>query len=267
MGSRTFLGFSLVAVGLILLLDRLGVVPFPPAALWPLVLGLGSLYLVIRAAAGRSGWLLALGLLGLAWGGLDLAHVYGLSPWRGAHLWHVTWPLGLVAAGVALLAGGFWGQGSPKDPSRRWLWGWLRRELGEGIGDLGTDLRRAMGPGRIGDIRYGHRPWVFENLEIRHGLGDVEVDLTTATIAPGDHRLVVRAGAGDVEVRVPDDVDVTARVRVGAGDAQVFGHWRNGVHIRVDVTDPAPRPGPEPKRVLMDIALGAGDVRVRRAGG
>lgn len=243
MNSQRFWGFMILLLGGILFADALGLFEIRLASLWPLLIFLVVLRSLIRKLLrGNAGWVgLSLHLFLLAWSGIEVAHTLGLTTLSGSEVWRVGWPILLVGFGLSLMLGG--GSIGP-------IW-WGR----------GPNRIRTM----VGDLRYGSRPWVFENLELSPAIGDVEIDLTTATIHPGDHRLVVDGAIGEVTVWLPADVDVEVRAQVAMGELKVLGEHRSGIGGNViNLTDPAPDPGPEPKLVRIDINLRIGDVQVER---
>ncbi|MFO7173453.1 MAG: cell wall-active antibiotics response protein LiaF [Bacillota bacterium] len=240
MGYHRILGLLLVLFGVLLLLDNLDLMPVSVWSLWPLLFFLPALYAVVRyLRRPTGGWVrFSVLVLILAWSGAELAYNLGLTTVSGGEVLAIGWPIVILGLGFSLLIG---------RPERR----------REGcLTVLNTD--------RIGDTHYGRRPWVLDDLEIIHALGDVTVDLTTAIIRPGDHRLVVNVVAGDVTIWLPQDVDVTVKARVTAGELQVLEHRRSGLGVSLEVTEPAPQPGPEPKRVQIEASLLAGELQVRR---
>jgi len=58
--------------------------------------------------------------------------------------------------------------------------------------------------------------------------GDARLDLTGLDFTGQSRSVDVNLNAGELEVRVPDNVDVVADVSVDAGDAQVFDRKLSG---------------------------------------
>lgn len=240
MGYHRVFGLLLILFGTLLLLDNLGIMPVSVWSLWPLLIFLPALYALVRHLwRPTGGWVrLSVLLLVLAWSGTELAYNLGLTTVSGGEVLGVGWPILLLGLGFSLLVG-------RPERRREGCFSVFRTE-------------------RIGDTHYGRRPWVLDDLEIIHALGDVTVDLTTAIIRPGDHRLVVSVVAGEVTIWLPEDVDVTVKARVTAGELQVLEHRRSGFGVSLEVTEPAPQPGPEPKRVQIEASILAGELKVRR---
>ena len=82
----------------------------------------------------------------------------------------------------------------------------------------------------VGDLSYGRDPWSLEgDITLHTFVGDLKIDLTTAVIAPGTHRIEVSQGIGDTVVKVPDTVTVRARAGANIGTVEVLGEERGGV--------------------------------------
>jgi phage shock protein PspC (stress-responsive transcriptional regulator) len=119
-------------------------------------------------------------------------------------------------------------------------------------------------------------PVTIEELESSYqlGAGEFSLDLSGLEVLPGDSvETNIQMGAGELVVTVPDDVDVVANARVGAGEVRIFEHTRTGVGVRletvdrVDDTDPPGLDGPdqqEPAVLTIDINAGFGDVSIER---
>lgn len=213
-------GLLLVAAGGLLVAGNLG---FMPALsfwqLWPLLLvhaGLSGLFKPYRAI---SQWFFDLVLIGL--GGWFLASYLGYTDSSLGELIRQYWPVLLILLGVSVLAG----------PSRR---KWIRVEF-----DPPSQPPEApAAPGgrhydyrMMGDLTYGADPWDLDNLKVDFGLGDVNVDLTTARLTPGRHVVSIDGYLGDVDVLMPRDLPVRISAHLGMGDLKVLGDRRDGFNL------------------------------------
>ena len=109
--GRMFGGATLIVLGVMLFLERRGVVEIGQYwRFWPLVLVFFGLFQLVapRCPADRGSgiWLLLIG----AWLQINLANLFGLS-------FHTSWPLLLIFIGVGVLLGGFFPQPDPEDPA------------------------------------------------------------------------------------------------------------------------------------------------------
>jgi phage shock protein PspC (stress-responsive transcriptional regulator) len=117
--------------------------------------------------------------------------------------------------------------------------------------------------GGVGDRTY--RPHGVEQVQpvYKLGMGDMAVDLRDVDFPSGRTDVRVQLGVGSALVLVPEDVCVTSDVEVSVGTAEVFDHVNDGVDVAyAEGGDPGSRP-----HVHLDADLGAGELRVRRAGG
>lgn len=209
-----FWGVVFTAVGVMALLQMLTIMNFG-LSFWPVVLTLAGLAILWSSFRKVSFFGLAVGL----WvGGMGLADILVRA---GVDTVGITghtiaangWPLLLVAIGVSLVFGK-----SPFKVSITSDWG----------KDWGRNANHKSGA--LGDLRVGQQEWDLDgDLLIEHGIGDVKVDLTTARITEGTHRIQVKLGLGDLVVRVPDDVNVEASGQVGIGDCEVLDMHRSGI--------------------------------------
>ena len=113
------------------------------------------------------------------------------------NVWAFCWPLGLILLGVWLL---------------------LRPQLVSSD----TAVRQRL----LGDI---HRDgvWQVADEEIWIGVGDVDLDMTSADIPVGETRLRVFGFVGDVDVLVPAGVGVSVSSTAFVTDARVLGQKRD----------------------------------------
>lgn len=119
-------------------------------------------------------------------------------------------------------------------------------------------LQRAFGHVRSGE------DWSVEDGVIRTALGDIHLDLSDASLPPGDSELTLLCWLGTVHVRVPEDVelDVTAQTMIGTVD--VLGVREEGfirdIHVR------SSRPSSD-RRLRLRLSTVIGELLVVQAGG
>jgi phage shock protein PspC (stress-responsive transcriptional regulator)/predicted membrane protein len=93
---------------------------------------------------------------------------------------------------------------------------------------------RAVNPTSVDEI-----PTVY-----RHAAGELRVDLTNLTFPPGVTEVRIEMGAGEVEVRVPDDVTIDASAKVGMGEFNILGRSQAGLSLEGEARDAGPEGSP-----------------------
>jgi len=90
----------------------------------------------------------------------------------------------------------------------------------------------------------------------RLGAGAMQIDMRAMKFPPGERRLNVGMGMGQMVLVVPENVCVTADARLGAGYVNVLDRENAGVDV--DLRDDRPSVPSEPRlRVSADIGMGA----------
>jgi phage shock protein PspC (stress-responsive transcriptional regulator)/predicted membrane protein len=110
----------------------------------------------------------------------------------------------------------------------------------------------------IGDRHYAPVSASALRSDYQVGVGSLNLDLSRVTLPPGTTRVHVEAGIGHVRVIVPRDIIVRAKTHVTWGDAELLGHEEDGHNVRADV-------GPDDAELLLDTAVGIGQIEVDRA--
>lgn len=233
--KKQFLGVTLVVVGVLALLQGLGTYNFG-LEFWPVVMVIfGAMLLLSSLKRLPPKWFgVVLGGFLLAAGGLDIAYNAGLTLYDGSLITAQFWPVLLIAIGLSVLFG-----------RRGWITGkWHGR------------YQYKM----IGDTRMGGDVWRLDkDLDMDHGVGDLRIDLTTAEIAEGEHQIKVHGGIGDMVIRVPDNVNVTARASLGVGDITVFRSQRSGVSLSLEQEQVVPDSN---IHLYIKAHLGIGNLRI-----
>ncbi len=182
-------------------------------------------------------WTVLFGLYFLALGGILALHNLGVLALRENNGWGVAWALLLVVLGIAMMTRG--------GARRSW-----RREHGHGHS--------------AGDVRIGESPFDLKDAAYDIGVGRLTVDLTRATIAPGEATARAHTGVGSLQVLLPEGLAVDINAAVGIGDLQVLERTAQGFGRELRVT--SPDYARAERRVRLDLDVGIGEVVVRRAG-
>jgi phage shock protein PspC (stress-responsive transcriptional regulator) len=211
--------------------------PPPPRRRRPVTLV--TLGVALLAAAGTGVVLLSTGAAGLA-----------------------TFPilLGVVAAvlGLGLVVGSFLGAGRGLIPFAllvsALIWG-----------ALSVPFHRFGPSDGFGDLRAAPTTVAQLQPDYRRGAGDVTLDLRGLDLSgTGDARTSINVGAGDAEVLLPANADVTFTGESGLGDVKFDGRKNDGPGARMSVTDLGADGLRSGKLLTIDVHAGAGDVEVDR---
>jgi phage shock protein PspC (stress-responsive transcriptional regulator)/predicted membrane protein len=135
---------------------------------------------------------------------------------------------------------------------------------------VAAPLDRWQGNG-VGELRAAPTTVAELQPSYQRTAGDMALDLRNLDLAvpAGGNASPVRStitlGAGDVEVLVPPNADVTLTGRVGVGSVQFGDRSESGPGAAVEVTDDLGADGVRSGRPLvLEIEAGAGSVEVRR---
>jgi predicted membrane protein len=74
----------------------------------------------------------------------------------------------------------------------------------------------------------------MQNVEVAVFVGDIEIKLHGATLAPGLNRMIISGFIGDVRILVPPDMAVFAQSSNFIGDANLMGRHSSGVGSTID---------------------------------
>ncbi|WP_329005856.1 PspC domain-containing protein [Kribbella sp. NBC_00709] len=93
--------------------------------------------------------------------------------------------------------------------------------------------------------------------------GSVHLDLTKATFGPGA-KVEVHGGAGEVIVKVPENVDVTGKLSTEMGDVAFLNQHQGGHNAVLNLNDLGSDGKAGPQQVTLDLDLRLGSIKVER---
>jgi hypothetical protein len=150
-------------------------------------------------------------ILGLVIIGLGLSSL--LRALFDVNVWIYCWPIGLIVVGAWLL-------------------------LRPSMAGPGTQVR--VHP--LGGVRRSGA-WAVGDEEIWVGVGDVQLDLSEAAIAPGESTIKVFGLVGELRLMVPEDAPVAVSSWAILTDGRVYGEkqesWFTAVDVKNDAYDSA----------------------------
>lgn len=191
--GRLLIGLAVLSIGVLLLLNNLGlgieIEARQVLRLWPvipLILGLNWLFLSFGSTEGSDGkrvffsWgQFISALIVIAIGVIFLGRNLGLFEVDISLFFQLLWPVVLIIIGISLLRG-------------------KRQTSGKG------GRFAFMGGANVG----GPEPWKLEGGSYFAFMGGIEMDLTQAEIAEGETVLDLTAIMGGIEVKIPKDLPV-----------------------------------------------------------
>jgi lia operon protein LiaF len=231
--SRYLVGILLILAGLFALLHVVTGFPYI-VHWWPAMLTVFGVA-VLASSLRRLQWFgIAVGIWVGGVGIIDILHANNLTELTGRDVWGSGWALVLVALGLSLI--------------------FRPRHLFRAKFKIHSDTKW------IGDLRYGQGFWTLDkDLNLDHGIGDVRLDLSTATITDGIHEISVHSWIGDCVIRVPDNVSLRVDAGVMIGNVEVLSDRRDGITVALTKNFVAPDSMVE---LVLHVHQGIGDIRV-----
>ena len=248
----------LIAIGAVLFLDNLGLVPFANIRdYWPLAISAWGIALLSRNRGGCGlvwPWtMIAIGAV------LTLGNLHIIRANAGS-----IWPIFLIAAGISMLlkrTGWDWGS------NWRSRWGDMHGGIHGGMHDAGRQ-RHFFGSGErlsrrfngnilrlnvaFGGVNRRIDSPTFEGADLNCSFGELKVDLRGATISTPNREAIIyiNASFGAIKLRIPETWKVVVH-----GTA-VFGAYDD------KTVPPRPAPGIDPPTVVIrgNAAFGAVEI-------
>lgn len=131
-----------------------------------------------------------------------------LSTLFNVNLWAFCWPVGFIVLGAWLVF-------RPRMVAPGWE----------------TDMTFIGERKRTGN-------WPVRNEEFWMGVGDLDLDLTQASLPPGETTLRVRTFVSDVDIKVPSSIGVSIHVNGFVIEAKLLGQRYQQFFAPVDLASP-----------------------------
>jgi phage shock protein PspC (stress-responsive transcriptional regulator) len=159
----------------------------------------------------------------------------------------------VIVCGIALMGAAFAG-------GARWL---LAPALLLALPLAGVAAADVKLDGGVGEREY--RPASVQEIrsEYQLGVGQLTLDLRDVDFPSGDTRVRIDLGIGEARVIVPQDVCVSPRIEIGAGEATIGERQQNGVGVDWEESTGATGGG---SRLILEADLGLGEIRVGSGG-
>jgi predicted membrane protein len=114
----------------------------------------------------------------------------------------------------------------------------------------------------FGDLKIDAKDVDPHGLDAEMGFGDIEVNLTGASISDRENMIHLSLGFGDIKVWVPSEVKVSASGSCGAGEIDILGKHADGLGQRVEHQDEGYESALRKLKIITK--LGFGDIRISR---
>ena len=112
----------------------------------------------------------------------------------------------------------------------------------------------------LGDIRVTLPAEGFKSGEVKTMAGSVVIDASQINPAPGEHRLYLRAGVGDIHVDLRPGIAAKIVAHVALGDIKIFDQKADG--ISQELVYRTPQYTEAEARLLIECQVGLGDIKV-----
>lgn len=169
------------------------------------------------------------------------------------HYFFQYWPVALILLGVYLIVGKprhEYAQ-SEKRTNDTETWRKTKREM------AGDEIYRDA---FLGDLRVTLPAEGFQSGEVKTMAGSVVIDASQINPAPGEHRLYLRAGVGDIHVDLRPGIAAKIIAHVTLGDIKIFDQKADG--ISQELVYRTPQYTEAEARLLIECHVGLGDIKV-----
>ncbi|ACB85648.1 cell wall-active antibiotics response protein LiaF [Natranaerobius thermophilus] len=257
---KQLLGTIIIVIGLVFLLDNLGIIEHELDSLltlWPLLIvalgvkisikGIFSAWVALmkrRIAFGK----LIFGLIVIGIGMNFLSRTTGLFEFPMSDLWSWTWPVLIIYIGLKLIIDrDEWSHFSVSGD----MFGNKfnhKRDFNEEFMNKSKTM--------VGDINWGKNPWKVGHKELKVGVSDADIDFTTAILEPGENVFVYKGWVGSVEMLVPRDIPVHVETFVKIGDMTIFDENNAGMSRPVIYTSPNYQDAERKLKIIVMLSVG-----------
>lgn len=246
--SRFIIAFFIIAFGVILILENVGVETVTMRSGWsllfPVLCIIFGLKWIIDGIVKRRGiW--AWGILFLIFGVLLVLGHFEVIAFSYRDIFKL-WPIIIIYAGLSILGYSFY-----KKPYV------YKNDNGKS-----KKFYKKYNGFSIGDHEFNEANWKVEPMKLGNLAGDFYLDFTKAFIPEEEIPIVIDAIAGDVHILMPQNVPFRVNAAISAGEINVVGQKVSGVgrtlqYESVDYEEAI-------RKIDFELHLKAGEIRVDR---
>jgi predicted membrane protein len=114
--------------------------------------------------------------------------------------------------------------------------------------------------GTVGDANFKPKSLPPNGLLLKHGLGDLRLDLTECVLRQGENRVQCSHGAGDLIITLPTSIPLKAEASVGMGDIYLLGRKTDGVGCSLDHEDAEFATADQ--KITLSAKVGMGQIKI-----
>lgn len=210
--SRLLLAFCFVGFGVLLLLVNTGIISVEIMQAinycYPFLFLLVGIWLLVEklVTRGRRGSGFG-GLFLTIFGGLLAADRLGYIHFTFWDIWNL-WPFLLVYSGFKILFGGAFH---------------IRVDTGK------KSPKRTPGWRMVSDATFADPNWLVEPMDRSLGVADYTFDFTKAFIPDKETRIKLSGWVGDINIKIPEDVEFMVDAHASVGDLQIGDMTEDGL--------------------------------------
>lgn len=242
---RSITALLLIFLGVILILENLGMKPLRSDSVWSIILptiiifiGLQMVFEYVKH--GYGGWMF--GSFLLIFGSLLLLNYFDVINFAFRDIVKL-WPLLIIYAGLSII----------RKPKRR------KRSTITYSGNTKGQTNHWRNYS-IGDHEFKEPNWKVEPMELSGLAGEYYLDFTKAFIPEEEIPISIHSLAGDVRILVPESVDFRAEATVKAGEIDIVGNAGDGINRYVFFETPGYSEAIKKLDFYIDVK--AGSVRI-----
>lgn len=113
----------------------------------------------------------------------------------------------------------------------------------------------------VGNYRVMDQVYELQDINIRYGVGDVKIDLTTAMIPEGETVVVIHGLIGNIRLYVPYDIELAINHSMLFGHVSLRGQEQKGWNQNVIFQTEQYREAPRRVKIISSLLIGDTEVR------
>ncbi|HLS61617.1 MAG TPA: cell wall-active antibiotics response protein LiaF [Virgibacillus sp.] len=244
---RYFTAVLLIGLGTMLVLDNLGIIESNFNEAWHfiypsffIIFGIVLLFKYVNKSGGN--WMF--GSFIIIFGSMLWLGRLAVIEFQFADLFKL-WPLLIIYVGFSLFG-----------LTNRW-----RKPRVHIINDKHKHSYQEFGKRfSIGDVEFKEENWRVEPLNLWNAAGDYYLDFSKAYIPEEEIPIRIDSWAGDIQILLPENIDVRIAASVKAGEINLFGRTADGINC--DLHFETPGYDEAVRKLDIELDLKAGSIKV-----